>query len=511
MNEGSRVRTGAAVLALGLIGVPYFAFAGAVAARRHLWNDELFTYDFANLPGLSAVWHQLETGVEQTPPLFYVVTRASLALFGHNSVAIRLPETIGVFGACVCVYLLVARRTSAVAGTAAALVVLATKALPYAYEARPYGLVLGLAAAALLCWQLRADTGSGAAAVGLAVTLACAVSVHYYAALLVVPIAAAEATRAASRRRLDRAVPAALVAGLLPLLLFRPLIDGARRFSHQFWTSYDWSSSWTFFAWLLRTPAVPPALPTRVLVAGTGTVVGVSLLVLAASRALRPTRSSPAAPELAAALAFLALPLLAVALAETVTGAYTERYTLFAVLGLAILVPIALDRLGAWWRPLPALGVACLAAVCVRAAPYEYRDVSGDLARQRATLAFLEHARRSLPIVLAQPHDMLELSHYAPPSLHRRLLYLGSRRLALRYLGTDSTEAGVIVLSRFSPLHVRAYRSFVDSGRPFLLFVDPGAGSNEWVSRALAADRVPLRVVAHGGGGTLYLGSAGAR
>jgi hypothetical protein len=481
------------VLVLGAIGLPYFAVTAAIAARRHLWNDELFTYDFAHLPSLHAVWDQLATGVEQTPPLFYVLTRASLAAFGHNNIAIRLPAMVGVFVACCCVYFVVARRASATAGAAAALVVLATVALPYGYEARPYGVVLGLAGAALLCWQLRADTGSLAAVAALAFVLACGVSIHYYAALLVVPIAAADAARAVARRRVDVAVAVALAVGLAPLLAYRPLIHGARRFSHSFWTTYDWSSSWTFFAWLLRTPAVPPRIGTSVLVALVAIVVVAALVVL---------RS--VTPEVAAAVAFLLLPLLAVALAKTVTGAFTERYTLSAVLGIAVLGGLALDRLGSWWRPLPLVVVVLLAAYCARAAVYDYRDVSGDLSRQRATIQFLDQTRSSLPIALVQPHDILELSHYAPPALRRRLVYLASPALARRYLGTDSTEDGVVVLSGFSDATMHRYRRFVQSGKRFLVFADPGNGRG-WLTQALAADNVPLGVVARHAGATLYI------
>lgn len=491
-----------------LLGVPYFATTIANSVRRHLWNDELFTYYFSHLPGLVDVWRELKTGIEQTPPLFYVVTRTSLDVFGDDALAIRLPEVLGVFAACCCLYLLVARRTSVAGGAVAALIVLATKALPYGYEARPYGLVLGLAAAALLCQQLRADTGSRAAALGVAVALAAAVSTHYYAVLLVVPLAVAELVRAFERRRLDHAIVAAFVVGIAPLAAFKPLIDGAHRYSGSFWTTFDWSSAWWFYSWLLRTPAVPPRIPSALLVGFTGAVVAASLALTAVplvGGAMSRVRRSVDAPERAAAVALLLAPLLAVALAETVTGAYTERYTLFAVLGLAIVVPLGLDRLPGRLGLLTPLVAAILAIFFVRACVWNYRDVGGDLARQRETIAFLERSSPRLEIAVAHPHDFLELSHYAPPDLRARLRYLSSSALALRYLGTDSTENGLIVMSRFAPLHVRPYRTFVASGRPFLVFVDPGAGPERWLPRALAADGKPLRLLARSDGRMLYL------
>lgn len=497
----------ASALVLGILAVPYAVATAATAHRRLLWNDELYTYHFAKLPSLADVWHQLATGVEQTPPFFYVVTRASIAAFGDGPLALRLPELIGLFAACACLFLVVARRTSWLGGAIAALVVLATNAYPYAYEARPYALVLAFAAAGLLCWQLRADTGSAAAAVGMALALALAVSTHYYAALLVLPLAAAEAARSLERRRLDRGVLVGLVAGLAPLAAYWPLIEGARRYSSTFWTTYGWSSSWKFYGWLLHTDVVPPRIGTNALVGAAAAIVGAALVVSAlrtlpvaapagwAGTELRRsgsrTTSSPPdrqgdGAERAAAVAFLLLPLVAVAAAQLSTGAYTERYVLSAVLGLALLVPLALHRLDGRRPVLQVVVLLALAAAAARAAAYEYENVGAAARAQRDTISFLGHAPRSpAPIAVAGQHDFLELSHEAPPALARRLRYLADRRLALHYLGTDSSEEGLVVMGTFAQLHVVPFRHVMRADTPFLVYDGGGSGGNDWLLRAL--------------------------
>ena len=80
----------------------YLAVTGLLASQKPLWNDELYTLYIARLPSMTDVWDALSTGAEQLPPFFYVLTRASLALFGTNELSLRLPEVIGfwIMGLC---------------------------------------------------------------------------------------------------------------------------------------------------------------------------------------------------------------------------------------------------------------------------------------------------------------------------------------------------------------------------------------------------------------------------
>ena len=135
----------------------YLAVTGVIAWNKPLWNDELYTLYIARLPDFSDVWAALSTGAEQTPPFFYVVTRASLALFGPSELSLRLPAVVGFWVMALCLYRFVSNRDSALAGLVAMLFPLVTSAYYYASEARPYALVLGFSGVALLCWQAGAD------------------------------------------------------------------------------------------------------------------------------------------------------------------------------------------------------------------------------------------------------------------------------------------------------------------------------------------------------------------
>ena len=105
-------RRAAEVATLAVAALAYLTATAWLAVRDQLWNDELFTYYFAHLPDFGSLWDQLSTGVEQTPPLYYAITRGALRAFGDNNIALRLPGLLGVLVACACLYTFVARRSS---------------------------------------------------------------------------------------------------------------------------------------------------------------------------------------------------------------------------------------------------------------------------------------------------------------------------------------------------------------------------------------------------------------
>src|SRR6266508_1563014 len=140
-------------------------------------NDELYTFYISLLPSHSDIWSALSTGADQIPPFFYMITRASILLFGENHVSIRLPEVLGFWVMSLCLFQFVSKRSSALHGLVAMLFPLVTDAYYYAFEARPYGLVLGFGGTALLCWQAAAEGYyRKLSLMGLALSLAAAIS-----------------------------------------------------------------------------------------------------------------------------------------------------------------------------------------------------------------------------------------------------------------------------------------------------------------------------------------------
>ena len=476
-------------IAAGAVAL-YVVAVGSLTVRAPLWNDELYTWYFAQLPTLGDVWDGLATGVEQLPIFYYAVVRTSLFLFGDGEVALRLPSTLGFLLACSCLFVVVARRTTAAYGAVAALVPLASGAATYAWEARPYALVVGFAASAVLCLQLREDgVRPGFALAGLALSLAATTAMHHYGVLVVLPIALAETVRWRMRGSLDRGVVAALFAPLVPLAVAVPLLQDARRYRGAFWTEFDLGSAPEFFVFLLRADVFAPSrIPTWLGIGFAALVLGGALVVL-----LRPPRSAQL--EVAAGIGFLLLPLAGVVVGEAVTGAYVERYVLSAVLGPALLVPLALQRIAAGRRWLPvAVSIVLAGWFCVLF-QYWHRDVGVDLDRRARLEAFIERTAlpTGLPVAVAHPHDFFELADHADAAVAARLMRLSDPKRALRITGSRSAEDGLVVLADFAPLEIVPYE---EQRSPYLLLRTVRGEAEDWIDRALEEDGARLEIMA---------------
>ena len=168
-----------------------------------------------------------------------------------------------------CVFRFVGKRCPAPYAFAAMCFPLLTMGYQYAYEGRPYGMVMGLAGLAMVSWQSAAENQNrGIALGGLALSLTCAVSSHYYAVFFAGPIALGEIARSISRKRADVPIWLALGAGLTPLVALRPLIHSATSnifarplYSPNFFAKPGFAAMLASYAELMA-PAVP------VLVAG---------------------------------------------------------------------------------------------------------------------------------------------------------------------------------------------------------------------------------------------------
>jgi len=130
-------------------------------------------------------------------------------------------------------------------------------------------------------------------------------------------------------------------------------------------------------------------------------------------------------------------------------------------------------------------------------------EVRDENRERNALIRSLERTAGARPVVVADPHQFFELSHYAPPALASRLIHLASQDAALRYTDSYSTEAGLEVLSRFAPLDVRRFERFVASGDPFLLLLRPDRDT--WVVPALEAAGRTLRPYPARNGLSLYV------
>ena len=141
---------------LAVFSIVYFGFTFYRASRKLFWFDELFTVYVSRLPDFKSVWRSLLTSVDFQVVL-YLLTRFSEHIFGEGHIATRLPEILGFWVFCLCLFRFVSLRLSVLSACVSLLFPLVTGAYWYAYEARAHGLVLGFCGIALISWQAAAE------------------------------------------------------------------------------------------------------------------------------------------------------------------------------------------------------------------------------------------------------------------------------------------------------------------------------------------------------------------
>ncbi len=461
---------------LGAFTALYLAVLVPLAARAPLWFDELFLYHIARLPRLADVWRSLGEGLDANPPLVLLLTRLCQQMLGTSELVTRLPGLVGVWVLCVSLYGFVGRRCGRAYAIVAVLFTLATTACGTAWLARPYGWLLGCCGVAFVCWQRAAEgPPRRIALVGLTVSLACAFATHYYAFLVLVPFAVGELVRLVVRRRLDAGMALALAAGPATLVLLLPLALGASQSLAGFRWAPPWATILHAYPFLVRAARWP--------------FLAALLLVLWVRR--RGKVPPLPAHEVAAALALMALPILGVCVGRWVTGLFTARYAMPAILGFAILLPFVTARCSG--GSLALAGV--LSAVFLVYFAVAQRDAYRQVGRLRldVTRACEQLGRDrgdDLPIVVAEPFAFVQLLHYAPPELRPRLLYLSDPEAVRHCDPCYSCDWALRLLGRWTGAPVHDYHRFLAGHPRFLVY-----GENLWLPSNLKADGVAGRPV----------------
>jgi hypothetical protein len=456
------------------------------SSNRLFWFDELLTFQLARLPDFRTLWAALTAGIDLQLPLSILATRVAQTLFGQGEVATRLPALAGFLLMTVCLYVFVRRRTNAIYGAAAALFPAVTEAHLYACEARSYGLLLGFGALALLCWQ---EAASGRhrrlGLAGLALSFTLALSSHYFAVLLYVPLAVGELVRAVQRRKLD--IPIALAAALpiATLIAYLPLMQAGR----TLYTKTPWSPATARFLYeafqVVLTPAVAPL------------VFCVAVLYYAGwwlPRAAAMRRSRLTAPEAGACFGFLLLPLAAYLISRLVHGTLTPRYILPLVIGFSVLFTcLSYDATGG--RAIVGLALVAIlgGTLLVRTAARGYSSYNPFAAVQLPT------EDRNLPVLVERPHYFLSLLHYATPEVQARIAFLPNPDTAKR----NMADLQMIAAGPFFHLPLANWDQFSREHRRFYLLTSP---EGKWMDQNLRAEGSHLEYVSrYDEGATLYL------
>ena len=424
--------------------------------RTRFWFDELFTLHLAKL----ASAREIIAFNDASPPLYPIIVHWLLPIVGSEALAVRLPATLGYCAMLLCLWAFCRGRLPAVFAFAVPLLSF-ERGLFFATDGRPYGLVLGCAAGALLCWQMAAEGQRRVVTIPLlAVCLALMVALHYYAIFFLVPLVLAEAMRWRTARRLDFGIPAAMVPALLVLGVHYALFVANQDYGANFWAQPSLAAIASFYERFLLPPLVLAALAFLI----------VALLAGFSARRENAQKTHLALHEWTAIAGLVLLPPVVIVVSMFTTNAFFERYLLWTVIGFSVLGAAALSMAV---RGRPAVGVALIAIALAAMARLEIGPLFGP-----SILPTAEGMRQELnmlatdgsePIVVANAHAFMELSYYLGSPLRERLVFPLSRELDLKYRGFDTDALTLGPLSRRTPIRVEAYEEILAENKKFLL------------------------------------------
>lgn len=435
--------------------------ATVIAALRPFWFDEIFTWQLASQPSVSDLIAALGP-MDPSPPLHYLLVRGTHAMFGTGLLATRLPALVSFLVTLILLH----RLVLPIAGPLFALVVVAalllTPALDLATEARPYAFLLACCALSFVAWrEVASGTRRRLGIAGLLASLTAALYAHFYGFLLFLPIAAGEAVRTWTRRRMDLAVWAALaLAGVLALPLL-PLVQECIAVRTTFWAAPTLSGLALSFG-MFRGQALVAIMAT--------------VLAFVARYGSRGGRAvaeppCPAAPahEVTAAAVLALFPLIGFLVAMLATNAYDGRYVFPSLLGVLLLLAH-----GSRWLRHRRTEVATflLAAVCLLGCA---RVV---LAARRAVVAPPTTVPLPLPdhgprfVVVAHPFTFLQTVHAAPETMERAVYLIDG--LSHPDAPRSSPDLALHGLSALLPLHVQDFEQFVAAHDRFWVFDETG-------------------------------------
>lgn len=449
--------------------IVYFIAAATNALARPLWLDEIIALYIAGLPAVRDIWHSLLNATDGNPPLYYLLLRPILHAFGSGPVVSRIPTIAGVWVAAFCVFSFVRRRASVLAAAIATLCFVHSGACFWATEARPYAVVLGFAGVALVCWQRCAEGSAGRVfwLSGLTLTIACMVSTHYYAALMVVPLFCGELARLIVRKRFDWAVTACLAAGVSCIFFWLPLLRSVRgnvaenAATAKYFAEPVLPVLYGAYGVLLNPLVVPGVL-----------CLGLFVLFSRKSSSVRPPADPLGIPahETAAVVALAGLPLIAFLTAVLVTKTFVVRYVLEGAIGLAILLGFLMGYAVARRAP---LGVCMLLVLYLH---FNFAAPTGA-APYGEEVSFIEHQGGAAPVVVAEGLVFAPLWYYASEGLRSRLFYVTDLAFARRT--TDTTNENIMLkLKPMASGSIVGIDEFLSAHKTFLLYYQGASASS---------------------------------
>lgn len=465
-----------------------------------MWFDEMATYEPAHLPRIAQTLAFFTEGFDTPSPIPALLLRGSMGLIGDTDVKDRLIFIAFFLGMCGLVYGFARRRYSTGYALASMLFLAGIPVREFALTMRAYVMLLFGAAAMMYFWQ---GAVSGRRRVlnltGLWISFAFAALSHVFTIFLFVPFAVAELIRTGtSLRKADKGVWGVLLTAPFSLILLLPSMLAARaRYGHGFWSRPT-----------LANLAQAYVLPLKA--QGFGLILVTVIAAVVIGR-LWPGKSPQQAgekfgftrSEWALVLSLILLPLVGV-LGALPLGTFQPKYVLPVILGIDLASIGLAAKLGAF-RPRAGYVIACLFLIYGVGAQHRSLNlirnghVASRLIREARSQPWMTDICASgLPVLAATPHDFFMYQHYAPPCMQNNLFYAADEQRARSVPDLFTDEENMIWFSKFLPLRVVPFESFLATHRDFLVFSSHTVGhaDADWLLPELESGQDSLRVVA---------------
>jgi hypothetical protein len=489
---------------------------------RLMWNDEFLSFYTDSVATFKQViLIQLHYPISLDPPTYHLLSHLCMNLIGRNAIALRLPALAGFLLLQLCLFFFVRR----LAGVRSALLAMAfpllTASFRYSVEGRPYGLLLGLYALALLCWQIattddapqptpgRSSLPDGAQAkplavragprilplTGLALAITLAITSHYFGVLILIPVSLGELSRTLIRKRLDFGVIAALIVGMASIALILPFQHALMVYRQHYYIAgvNIRNISQGYRELFLRYTTWPMSLQK---LAAALMVVLALTLAYAGYQRFKRRPSTEHAYTWVALISMALLPFFGYLFGRFVTHTMEVRYVIAALIAFAATFGIVLERKlrsNAFYYS--ALTLITAAAIAINA--------HNILEEHRASLAILAslHPSPALAAALdANPYAPLYEqslgnffvdSYYTPdPALRARVTLLYNAPREISFLNHDTYSIAATNLQHFTSLPIVNYDQVTSKPGPHL-FIEWQDGWN-WTDKAAALEHATV-------------------
>lgn len=488
---------------------------GLTAALSLAWShykllsqDEFFVLQTDSVRSWAEMVHiQRHYPISLDPLVYHSLAHAATRLFGATAFALRLPSLLGFLLMQACLFGIARRLADARAGVVAAAFPALTQTLLYSAEGRPYGLLLGFYALALLNWQkaARAEPSRRSALVLLAGAVGLTLNTHYFGVLLLVPLCGAELYRTWVRRRIDFGVAGAIAVGMACIAAALPFQRAAGEFRRHYYNAgaigfhaVTQAYRSLFVDYTMLSAGMQRVIAALFAVLALGLVWAVVQRLHSRAAAIPPAES-------VFLLLLAALPFFGFLLARFVTHSIEVRYVLGAIVGVAAFVALvaapSLQRDGQWRVALTCVLLLMLGTNLLRVR-YEMHVTAG-------TLAGLEVPATVKTDVLASPSGLLyfqnvgrfELAQYYMPdlALRARTALVYSSDEEIRFDGHDTEALTGAHMRYFTGLHVVPYEQLRSTpGEHVFVLYHSGW---DWTDSAFAAGNAQVKSLGPAAGG----------